>query len=336
MARDLSFLRGPLAITEEGLASVDPRLVVLADLAARSRYAEAADKAAEIATEGTYDIRPLSYYLYQAVLEGGFRALGDVLDVVVVSLGENFTAIGPTKKREENFDKRLSWLLETLAQSLEYHELKQTPEWTSWQPTASADALQRCVAVATTLADVLALGPYSNASRGLGLLSTWLRAHEGSLAPSSETSASKNEIASVEPARAEARKAGGASMAKGRRGGKRGVAEDASFDAGESPSKRVEIAVSHQFIELCNKLRAFELLIEKGQFEKAALVSDDLVNAIESFDPRVYFPEMFARFSAQLSKNVPVLSEHWEHKGTVGWKALDQYYRVDLKSFLES
>jgi hypothetical protein len=106
-------------------------------------------------------------------------------------------------------------------------------------------------------------------------------------------------------------------------------------DALQTLRKKVELVVSQHFVELSNKLRAFEILIEKGQQEKAALVADDVLQTLDAFDPRLYFPELFARFSGLVSTNIGSLSTHWQQKDSVEWKALTQYYKVDLKGFVE-
>ena len=94
--------------------------------------------------------------------------------------------------------------------------------------------------------------------------------------------------------------------------------------------------VTPRFLELCAKLRAFEALVEKKEFRKAALVADDVQQIVEHFDPRSYFPEVFSGFSARLSKNIGALAEHWEERDSVAWKALGQFYQVDLDGFVES
>ena len=91
---------------------------------------------------------------------------------------------------------------------------------------------------------------------------------------------------------------------------------------------------SHKFLELQSKLRAFELLVEQGNHERAAVVADDLLQLIEHFDPRTYFPELFVQFSALFSTNIGLLEQHWERRESMAWKALDQFYRVDLKKFV--
>jgi hypothetical protein len=65
-------------------------------------------------------------------------------------------------------------------------------------------------------------------------------------------------------------------------------------------------------------------------------VAHDLMYIVDHFDPREYFPELFARFGALLSRNIGQLEGHWEERDSASWKALHQYYRVDLKGFISS
>ena len=80
--------------------------------------------------------------------------------------------------------------------------------------------------------------------------------------------------------------------------------------------------------------QAFEKLIEKRSFEKAALVGDDLMTLIENFDPRKYFPDLFASFGALLSANVSSIAPHWDRRSSLEWKTLQQFYQVDIRKFV--
>ena len=52
------------------------------------------------------------------------------------------------------------------------------------------------------------------------------------------------------------------------------------------------------------------------------------------FDPRKYFPELFASFSALLSSNVSAMAPYWDRRQSLEWKTLQQFYQVDLKKFV--
>jgi hypothetical protein len=97
---------------------------------------------------------------------------------------------------------------------------------------------------------------------------------------------------------------------------------------------RAEVGVSHEFFALIQKLEAFSKLVKKGDLARAAIVADDLMQTIDAFDPRRYFPELFSDFSELLSKHIDVLTNHWQDRDSPSWKAHSQFYRVDLKRFV--
>jgi hypothetical protein len=102
-----------------------------------------------------------------------------------------------------------------------------------------------------------------------------------------------------------------------------------------SGGRVVQLSVSAAFVELLRKLEAFDALVAAGKYQKAALVADDLTDAISRFDPRVYFPDLFATFGKGLAENIEILGEHWGERESLGWKALEQFYRVDIKRFVD-
>jgi hypothetical protein len=69
-------------------------------------------------------------------------------------------------------------------------------------------------------------------------------------------------------------------------------------------------------------------------YDKAALVSDDILYEVTHFDPRRYFPELFGRFGQLMSQHVQEMKPHLEMKDTMEWKTLEQYYQVDLEGFV--
>jgi hypothetical protein len=99
---------------------------------------------------------------------------------------------------------------------------------------------------------------------------------------------------------------------------------------------RADLGVSPGYYELVDKLEAFRRLIEKREMIKASVVADDVMHIIDNFDPRTYFPDMFADFSEKLSVHVQELSPHWDERESIAWKAMVQFYRVDLRRFVGS
>ena len=101
-------------------------------------------------------------------------------------------------------------------------------------------------------------------------------------------------------------------------------------------SGRAEIGVSPAYFELVQKLAAFQRLVDKRDILKASVVADDIMRTIDHFDPRTYFPDMFGDFSEKFSENIEVLSSFWGDRDSTAWKAMVQFYRVDLRRFVGS
>jgi hypothetical protein len=325
LARDLKQLQGALvAEGEPGLSPLDTRLNTITDLAEQRKFREAADQVESLLVEQVYDIRPLSIFLLQAFNEEGFAALSDVFLSLDALLGDNLAAVGPLKRREEQFNRRMIWLFDGVLDSARYHQQKKTADWERWSQPAAAEQIDAALASAGRVVSRVNSDAFRGAHTALSRLQEWLRGH----AEVARVSGPPALTAAPAPASAAA-PAGGVAVAP--------VQSAASpLPLLEPVRRRVELEVSHAFIELWVKLRAFESLIERGQFEKAALVGEDVAALLESFDPRAYFPELFGRFSALMSKHVGTLSAHSESRNNEHWKAMGQYYRVDLKGFIES
>ena len=97
-----------------------------------------------------------------------------------------------------------------------------------------------------------------------------------------------------------------------------------------------EISVEGSFHlkHLIRKLEAFDSLVSAEKYSSAALIADDINSIIADFDPKVYFPKLFTRFSLQFAANINELIAFEEHKNSVEWQAMQELYKVDLESFV--
>ena len=86
---------------------------------------------------------------------------------------------------------------------------------------------------------------------------------------------------------------------------------------------------------LMKKLQAFELLIEKEDFVKAALIADDISTLMKNFDPSLFFPKLFSKYFALSATHIDTLAMEWENKNTLKWEALHRLYQTDLSGFIE-
>jgi hypothetical protein len=93
--------------------------------------------------------------------------------------------------------------------------------------------------------------------------------------------------------------------------------------------------VSELLDGLILKTQLFEQLIQQGELLKAAVVADDIQNAIENFNPLDYLPLLFRRYAELRALNLPLLSQHNDYQTTPHWQALKDYYAIDMKGFTE-
>jgi hypothetical protein len=313
--RGLERLRGPLPQNETaGLDSVDPRLAMLNSLCEKNQLRDLMLEVDELMDAGLYDIRPISMYLWAVFGTSGLGALSDIFDTLSVLVTTNLDGIGPSQRKLDHVAKRISWLVQKLTDSIEYHEVRHSEEWEKWSqeltPAAIDTALQRLAALEASLDDrfVTVRPAFQKLSARLRMASLAFR-----IPAQPPVSIASPVIASLRP------------PTHGR------AHEELQIDARLG---RAEVGVSHEFFALIQKLDAFSKLVKKGDLPRAAIVADDVMRTLDSFDPRVYFPEIFSDFSELLSKHIEVLTRHWQDKDSPSWKAHSQFYKVDLRRFV--
>jgi hypothetical protein len=314
-ARSLERLRAPLPhVASAGLDSVDPRLAMINNLCEKNQLRDLVLEVEALMDGGIYDIRPISMYLWATFSEGGLDSLSDIFDTLGVLLTTNLDGIGPTQRKIDHVSKRLTWLMQKLADTIEYHDARHSEEWQSWTKELTSEAvdnsLQRLAALESSLDDRFATvrPAFQKLSARLRVVSLAFRAPAQPL-----VSIASPMIASLRPP----------SHSRPQ--------DDMTVDARLG---RAEVGVSHEFFALIQKLDAFSKLVKKGDLPRAAIVADDVMRTIDSFDPREYFPELFSDFSELLSKHIDVLTGHWQDRDSPSWKAHSQFYRVDLRRFV--
>lgn len=327
MSRDLAQFLLPLSTQgEPGLSPIDTRLNTITDLAEQRKFKESADHVEKLLEEQIYDIRPISILFFQAFLEDGFSTLSPIFLAMIALLGDNAQAVGPLKRREDQFNRRMIWLFDSILDAIKYHQTKHTEDWDRWSASSSPEQIQEANQHAQELTGSLSTEALKGAHTALGRVMAWLRSHHVALVAARSVSPSPASPATIPPAAAASPPSLRSPVVS---------RESTVVDAMVPVRRKVELEVSHQFIELWVKLRAFEALIEQKKLDRAALVGQDLMSIIENFDPRAFFPELFARFSALMSRNINALSAYTSERDSEQWKAMEQHYRVDLEGFLK-
>jgi hypothetical protein len=227
--------------------------------------------------------------------------------------------------------KSVSWLFQKLLDTLGYHQAKKDERWSGWLSAVTGEQAAAAVQQAMGLMGPLSEPVYQAGADLLVQLTQWLRDFQA-LVVAAEKAQKAVQAAKAEQAQAAAAPASTPALPAA-------PASMPQLPAAAASTflllgQMVQLRGSPQFVELCNKLKAFELLVQRQEFAKAALVSDDILAAIDSFDPRRYVPELFANFGALLNQHVGDIQTHWERKDSTEWKMLSQFYQVDLENFV--
>lgn len=308
--RDLKRFTEELEPAAEALDPSDSRLAQLADLMSSSEYTRAADLATELFDEGHWDIRAITATMMAHYLEEGPSAIAEVCATLEVVVSQNMGAIEPARRRETFVDRQIDWLFSTLRAYSEYQEKKETSVFKGWEAKLQIAELDQSVEATLHLSSTLP-GSFEKALNGLARYQEWLRNQKPVLLRrDAQTAEKKEEEAPVNEG-----------------------------DAGQGQSTpehdTIEVSVSPALAALLAKLDAFEKLVSKQRYRKAALVSADLRRLLNEFDPREYFPEIFAQYSSELSKHVGDIAPFWDRLEEIEFQVLHEFYRVDLDRFVE-
>lgn len=319
---NIQLIQGSLPVSDApGLSTIDPRFTDIATLVQEGKYEEASAQSEEILAEEIYDIRIMGYFIYGHFLEQGLGAMEEIFQALADTLGDNLEAVGPLKNREKHIQTILNWLMKQLIKKLQYEEEKKADLWDRWLSDVSSEQAQAALDAAQGLGRELSSVLDEDAAPvldGLTKVNEWLTNFqrlvytEPDVEPEPDPEPDVEEEESVDEIVQEER------------------APRVAADAGDS----VSIEGSYPLQLLVKKIQAFDCLIREEKISRAALVADDINHIIENFDPRVYFPSLFSRFTLQYATHINGLSAFDEYKASVEWQALQELYKVDLDSFV--
>ena len=313
---NIDILNTTLEVTENpGLDIIDPRLMDIAGLVENAEYMEAAVQAEQVLEEGVYDIRIAGYFLYGVFLEQGVGAMAAIMGCLANLLTENLEALGPVKNREKHAQTSLNWFLRQLAKKLQYEEEKGSDVYQLWVDEVSSDEVEEALEASEEFKEALGMTLEDLAEpllESLPKVNDWLRSFQQVVYREPEPEPELEE--EYEPGE-EVESAAAAPSPL--------TADDAVLAEG-----------SYHLGLLQRKMAAFERLLAKEQYPKAAIVADDINNIIANFDPRIYFPRIFSNYSLLRALNIGELTVFGENRGSVEWQTMEDLYKVDLDSFV--
>lgn len=333
---DLSLLQQPLPVVENpGLETTDPRLEEVSSLVQRAEFQEAAAVAESVLSEGIYDIRMIGFLTYGVFLERGTESLREIFDCLAGVLRDSWTAVGPAAKREKHAQTSLRWFFNQLLKKLQYEENAKSGLWERWVSETTSDQVGEALEAADGLRRAASMVLEDAAAPlvdALAKLGQWLQSFQQIVYREAEPEPEPEPEAEPEGMEEEAEEEEIDAPPPGR-----------SMEAGYGSSRELPdsgdtlvVEGSYHLRLLMQKLEAFEQLIAEEKYPRAALVADDINEIVAAFDPRVYFPKLFARHAFLKASNFEALYAYEDQKETAEWQVLKEFYRVDLKGFVES
>jgi hypothetical protein len=330
--------------------------------------ARAAEHSAQLLDLGVTDVRVLVYFSFGLFLERGALALPSIFGILTEAYGERWSALRPAVRLETLAATATSWLLRMVVHHLDFHARLDDEHHRAWRAEDARTLGGPALEAARRLREVM--GGRVGTTRASDLLSeveARVRAHFNRPAPPKPTAIVLTVVPPPHPApevEASGREEHGV---EGRPRPAEGQPDaiDEKLDVGSKTetlprdpigpaaskaqgAERTEIAVpqrreaplatipiSPAFEVFLRRLAAFEVLVERGELERAAVVASDIEQTLANFDPRTYFPKLLSPFFRLLSEHVEPLSEARAHLGEDRLRALSQLYSVDLEAFLE-
>ena len=107
----------------------------------------------------------------------------------------------------------------------------------------------------------------------------------------------------------------------------------AAEEARRARAAAATLPVSPELGGFIRKLRAFEILTDRGDFQRAAIVAEDVQRTVERFDPKSYLPAVLAPFFSTMAAHSRDLAPHLRDPESPVRKSLVELYRVDLDAF---
>ena len=326
---EIDDLMQPLPVAENpGLEPFDPRVVEISTLAQNGDYAGAALQAVEILEEGIYDIRIIGFYLYGVFAEGGGGTAASLFRCATSLLTLNWEAVGPGERKEKHVQSSLNWLMKSILKKLQSEEAAKGETWDRWMREADNDTLEDALDAAAELQRNLGL-TLAEASKPVTDTLTKIVEQLRSLQQLIYSESSRQ----IQP-ESESMDAGEDEAPEALRPWSTAGSPSASSTR-NGDDDAVLVEGSYHLKVLMKKLDLFERLIEHGKIPRAAIVANDINTILAGFDPKLYFPKLFAKYLYLLAVNVSDLMQYDENKESMEWQAMSDFYKVDMDGFFD-
>lgn len=291
----------------------DVRFEEVVSLVDQNKLEEACSLISRIFSEGVIDIRLVMYQFYAQFISHGIQSLEEIFPALEQILLQRWDSISPVNQRDKYLLHSLNWFFSSITKQLKrseklHKEKKPDRFWQQSVNSLSNDKIEKLhLAIRSMENALLQKIDEASMSQYIHFIDKWL---DGI-----------NHVVDVPPPP---------------------ILEETHDTETPAPvvkksttSLQEMVHASELMDNLVRKLRAFELLIQNQNFEKAALIADDISVLIKNFDPAIYFPKLFTQYFALTATYIDSLSQEWENKGSLKWDALNRLYQSDLEGFIE-
>lgn len=305
-------LRSPSPSEEISIQDLDK----IANCAENEQIDEIEELVQNVLEQGYLDIRIIVYYSYSHFVKMGVKSLQETLPIFMQLIEEHYETLQPVQRKEKHIESSFNWFFVHVLSKLKYNEKlvkeKKTPFWSS---------------LLTQLSD----NEFRELTKILSVFSNFFSKRWGESPTKERVAHIIRKIEDLKPVVVVEE-----SLEK--------IEEELPLKNFENPipevaSSPTPIEPNSPFFEsipwlnFLEKLKIFEKLIRSNDFFKAALVSADITETIQHFDPCHYFPKIFATYFHLLAKHADLISEQTESRETLQWRSLEKLYQVDIEEF---
>lgn len=305
------------AVEEE---EFDVRFEEAVSLIEKEKFDKASSLITKILNEGKIDIRLVMYLFYAEVLKKGIGCLQDIFPVIMAMFDEHWEKISPVQTREKYALISLTWFLSSVVLKLKRSEQLQKEKKVDEFRTKSLESLapediNELKATTKRTAQFLTKKlEDSSVDQYLLFISKWLDSLANIVVDQEIPPTDKKPDQTSPPKNAPSK-------------------PREKNQSKDNPLQKILLS-SEPMMMLFKKIQTFEALIEKQDFEKAALVSDDISTTIKNFDPTIFFPKLFSRYFALTATHSDILSDESNNKTTLKWESLNRLYQTDIEEFI--
>jgi hypothetical protein len=292
----------------------DVRFEEVVSLVEQEKFEEAVPLITAILNDGIIDIRLVMYLFYADFLEGIGRLKG-IFPAIMTLLDEHWESISPPQMRDKHALSSITWFLSSIVKKLKrseklYKEKRADDFWMKSIESLSHPDVEELKTAAERFSQFLTQKlDQPSLNQYIMFISKWL----GSL----------EHVVAVEEDKPKANK-------------KSEPPKNPPVKSRQKKTSLEEILLSSEpMVLFLKKIQTFEALIEKQDFEKAAVIADDITTIIEKFDPTFFFPKLFVRYFALTAAHIDILSDEWKNKSSLKWESLNRLYQADLEEFIQ-